>query len=97
MSNLLVKVFICGKVRKEHHPPHIGVSSITDRDKQSLNPAQVQPGTCELLALLLETYHIDHSRDIDELNTWKSSLDQQVTTEGNRGLYQPNKGKFRKK
>ncbi|KAM1760775.1 hypothetical protein COP1_003395 [Malus domestica] len=73
MSNLLVEVFIRGKVRKEHHPPHIGVSSTMDEDKQSLNPAQVQPAACELLTLLLETYHIDHICDIDEPNTWKTA------------------------
>ncbi|KAM1867224.1 hypothetical protein ACFX13_009980 [Malus domestica] len=76
MSNLLGAVFICGKARNEHLPPHIGVGSTADGDKQSLNPAQVQPAACELLALLLETYHTDRSCSIGESNTWKSSLDQ---------------------
>ena len=36
-------------------------------------------------------------RGIDEPNTWKSSLDQQVMAGGSRELRYPNKGKFRKK
>ena len=36
-------------------------------------------------------------RGIDEPNTWKSSLDQQVMTRGSRELRYPNKGKFKKK
>ncbi|KAM1952955.1 hypothetical protein ACFX15_007366 [Malus domestica] len=82
MSNLLGEVFICSKACNEHPLPHIGVSSTTDRDKQSFNSAQVQPAACELLALLLKTYQIDCSRGIDEPNIWKSNLDQQVTTGG---------------
>ncbi|KAM2770198.1 hypothetical protein PS2_012868 [Malus domestica] len=97
MSNLLGKVFICGLARKEHLPSHIGVGSTTNGEKQSLNPAQVQPAACEELARLLGTYHMHYIRGIDEPNIWKSSLDQQVTVGGSRELHDPNKGKFRKK
>ena len=97
MSNLPSEVFIRSKARKEHHLPHIGVGSTTDGEKQSLNPAQVQPAACEELIRLLGTHHMHCIRGIDEPNTWKSSLDQQVMTGGSRELRYPNKGKFRKK
>ena len=84
MSNLPGEVFVCGKARKEHLPPYIGVSSIEDEEKQSLNLVQVQPVACKLPARLLGTYHTYRIRSIDESNTWKSSLDQQVTTGGSR-------------
>ncbi|KAM1652121.1 hypothetical protein ACFXTN_004609 [Malus domestica] len=70
---------------------------MTDGEKQSLNPAQVQPIAYEYLARLLGTHHMHCIRGIDEPNTWKSSLDQQVMVGGNRELRYPNKGKFRKK
>ncbi|KAM1771737.1 hypothetical protein ACFX11_046519 [Malus domestica] len=68
-----------------------------DGKKQSLNPAQVQPAACEELARLLGMHHMHCIRDIDEPNTWKSSLDQQVMAGGSRELRYLNKGKFRKK
>ena len=89
MSNLLGEVFIRDKARKELPPPHIGVGSTTDGEKQSLNPAQVQRAACELPTLLLGTYHLHRSRGIDEPNTWKSSLDQQVMTGDIRKLCHP--------
>ena len=93
MNNLPGEVFIRGKARKEHPSPHIGVGSTMDGEKQSLNPAQVQPVTCELPVRLLGIYHTHCSRDIDEPNTWKSSLDQQVTIGDSRELRYLNKGK----
>ncbi|KAM1420545.1 hypothetical protein ACFX2I_002904 [Malus domestica] len=89
MSNLPGEVFIRGKARKEHHLPHIGVGSIADKEKQSLNPVQVQSAAYELPHRLLGTYHMHRNCDIDESNIWKSSLDQQVTTGGNRELRYP--------
>ena len=89
MSNLPREVFIRGKARKEHHPPHIGVGNIVDREKQSLNPALVQIAAYELPARLLGIHHTHRSRDIDEPNTWKSSLDQQNMTGGSRELCRP--------
>ncbi|KAM1732000.1 hypothetical protein ACFX11_017809 [Malus domestica] len=68
-----------------------------DREKQSLNPAQVKPAACEELTRLLGTHHMHCIRGIDEPNTWKSSLDQQVMVGGSRELCYLNKGKFRKK
>ncbi|KAM1192771.1 hypothetical protein ACFX2G_013320 [Malus domestica] len=82
MSNLPGKMFIYGLARKEHPPPHIGVGSTTNGEKQSLNPAQVQPAAYEELARLLGTHHMHYIRGIDEPNIWKSNLDQQVTAGG---------------
>ncbi|KAM1464670.1 hypothetical protein ACFXTO_044292 [Malus domestica] len=82
---------------KECPPPHIRVGSTTDGEKQSLNPVQVQPAACEELARLLGTHHMHCIRCIDEPNTWKSSLDQQVMTGAAESSATPNKGKFRKK
>ena len=94
MSNLPSEVFIRGKTRKKHPPPYIGVGSIADGEKQSLNPAQVQPAACELPARLLGTYHTYCNCGIDESNTWKSSLDQQVMTRGSRKLCHPQQRKI---
>ncbi|KAM1746577.1 hypothetical protein ACFX11_013195 [Malus domestica] len=68
-----------------------------DGEKLSLNPAQVQPAACKELARLLGTHHMHCIRGIDEPNTWKSNLDQQVMVGGSRELCYPNKGKFRNK
>ncbi|KAM1602467.1 hypothetical protein PS1_029635 [Malus domestica] len=62
---------------------------MTDREKQTLNPAQVQPAACEELARLLETHHMHYIRGIDEPNTWKSSLDQQVMAGDSQKLRYP--------
>ncbi|XP_048425736.1 uncharacterized protein LOC103946071 [Pyrus x bretschneideri] len=63
--------------------------STTDDEKQLLNLAKLQPIACEELTRLLGKYHIHRSRDIDELNTWKSSLDQQVKTGDSQKLHYP--------
>ncbi|KAM2215557.1 hypothetical protein ACFX1X_022676 [Malus domestica] len=46
---------------------------------------------------LRRTHHMHCIRGIDEPNTWKSGLNQQVIAGGSRELCYPNKGKFRKK
>ncbi|KAM2265175.1 hypothetical protein ACFXTI_041261 [Malus domestica] len=68
-----------------------------DEEKQSLNTAQVQLATCEEFAGLLGMRYTYRICGIDEPNTWKSSLDQQVTVGGSRKLHYLNKSKFRKK
>ncbi|KAM2733421.1 hypothetical protein EV2_036847 [Malus domestica] len=70
---------------------------MTDGEKQSFTLAQVQPPACEELARQLGTHHTHRICGINEPNTWKSSLDQQVTVGGSRELPYLNKGKFRKK
>ncbi|KAM1209295.1 hypothetical protein ACFX2J_014855 [Malus domestica] len=69
---------------------------MTNEEKQSLNPNQVQPVACKEFPCLLGMGHMHRRLGVNKPRTWKSNLDQYVKTRGSQELCYLSKGKSKK-